>query len=93
MGKRSLPALIALNVVLLLALALATLAPSPAQAQGFAAARFLMVSGPTNARSQQDVVYIIELNSARVLAGFYNSANDTWEPIGGASMLDAIRGK
>lgn len=92
MGKRSLPALIALNIVLLLALALASLAPSPAQAQGFAAARFLMVSGPTNGRSQQDVVYVIEMNSARVIAGFYNSANDTWDVVGGASMLNELRG-
>ncbi|MFG0251219.1 MAG: hypothetical protein ACF8OB_20225 [Phycisphaeraceae bacterium JB051] len=92
MGKRSLPALIALNVVLLLALVLTTLAPQPAQAQGFAAARFLMVSGPTQGRNQQDVIYIIEMNSARIVAAFYNSGTDNWEPIDGASMLGALRG-
>ena len=91
MSKRSLPALIALNVVLLLALALISLSPAPAQAQGFAAARFLMVSGPTNGRRQQDVVYIMELNSARVIAGFYNSSNDTWEIIGGANMINEFQ--
>ena len=92
MSKRSLPALIAPNVVLLLALALVSLSPSPAQAQGFAAARFLMVSGPTTGRSQQDVIYVIEMNSARVLAAFYNSGTDTWEVIGGANMLNQFRG-
>lgn len=92
MGKRSLPALIALNVVLLLALALVTLAPTPAKGQGFAAARYLMVSGPTTGRNQQDVIYIIEMNTTRVIAAFYNASDDSWQLIDGTTMLGALRG-
>lgn len=92
MGKRSLPALIALNIVLLAALALVAMAPSPARAQGFAAARYLMVSGPTTGRNQQDVIYIIEMNTTRVIAAFYNASDDSWEPIDGTIMLNALRG-
>jgi len=92
MNKRSIPALIALNVVLLLALAMVSLAPAPANAQGFAAAKYLMVSGPTTGRGQQDVIYIIEMNTTRVVAGFYNASNDSWQVIGGTTMLGALRG-
>ena len=92
MNKRSIPALIALNVVLLLALALVSLAPAPANAQGFASARYLMVSGPTTGGSQQDIIYIIELNSTKVVAAVYNGSDDSWSLIDGTTMLGNLRG-
>ncbi len=91
MTKRSLPALIAMNVVLLLALVLISLAPAPAIGQGFASARYVMVAGPTTGRTKQDVIYIIEMNTTRVVAAFYNASDNTWQVIDGTSMLGAIR--
>ena len=90
MNRKSLQTLVAVNLVLLLALVFVTLAPTPAKAQ-FAGAQYIMVAGPTAGRAQQDVVYIIELQTARMIAMFYNSANDKIDVIAGVNLMDDIQ--
>lgn len=93
MGKRSLPAIIALNVVLLLALVLVSLSPTPATAQGFRSANYMMLSGPTTGINSQDVIYIVELNTTRVVAATYNASDDSWKIIDGTNMINALRSR
>ncbi|MEX0775738.1 MAG: hypothetical protein WD042_08510 [Phycisphaeraceae bacterium] len=78
MNKQSLGALIALNVVLLLALLVVTFTGAqPAQAQlGGGPGPFLMIAGEVTGRQNQAVVYITDLKSARVVAMIFNSSNN-----------------
>ena len=87
MNRRTLRALLALNVGLRVALLLVGLAPAPAQGQGqFARNQYIMVSGRIAERDQQAAVYILDLNSATIAAVMYNSSNDTFEKIDTARM-------
>ena len=80
MNKRSLGALVALNLALLgSVVALALTPPQAAQAQVLQPRQYMMVAGRTRQRDNQDIVYIIELNSARIAALIYNGNNDQWE--------------
>ena len=81
MNRRTLRALLALNVVLLVALVLVGLTPSEAQAQRGARAEYIMVSGRVTGRDQQSAVYILDLANARIAAVMYNSSNDKFEEI------------
>ncbi len=91
--KRSKPlqALLALNLVLLAAVALVMLTPSPAPAQ-FAGVQYIMVAGQSTGRTQQDSIYVIELNSARCISLFYNGSSDNVEIMGGTDMVRDIQG-
>jgi len=74
MNKRSLGALVALNLVLLVALVLVTLSPQPASAQvGLRQAEYVMVSGVVRGRQQQAAVYILNLSSGQTAALFFNA--------------------
>ncbi len=78
MNQRSLAALIALNVVLLAALAVTVLSPQPAAAQPRTRpGEYLMISGSSPGRQQQDLIYILELKTTRMAVLIYNSANDS----------------
>jgi hypothetical protein len=81
MNRRSLGALIALNLALSAALALITLAsPSPAEAQlGGPRPQYTMIAGAATGRDNQAMIYIIETTTGRVLATFFNSANNRFE--------------
>ena len=85
MDRRTLRALVALNVVLLVALVLIGLTPAPAQGQ-YSRAEYIMVSGMTVGRKQQSAVYILDLTTAQVAAVMYNSSNDTFEEIDRMSL-------
>ena len=79
MNKRSLGALIALNVALVVALVATILSPQPAQAQGLGGANFIMVSGEASlVNGGQEVVYVIETNSGRILPIIYNGSTNQW---------------
>jgi hypothetical protein len=87
MNRKTLRALLALNVVLLVALVLVGLTPTPAQGQGqFGRSQYSMVAGLTAGRKQQAVIYIFDLANARIAAVMYNSANDTYEKIDTVKM-------
>ena len=89
--KRALSALIALNVVLLLALAVVNLLPTEAQAQGLApGGDYIMIAGQVKGRNQQDAVYIVELRSAQVAAVMYNSNSDQLEVIATRDLTNDV---
>lgn len=79
MQKSSLGALIALNIALLAALIVVGFAPETAKAQGMVRAQYLMVAGDVAGRQQEQIVYIVELGSARMIAIIFNSGNNTIE--------------
>jgi len=74
MTRRSLSMLVVLNAVLLAALSVTSLTP-PAQAQLGGGNNFTMISGTATGRTSQDAVYVIDLNSSRMVALMFNSAN------------------
>lgn len=83
MGNRSFGALIALNVVLVVALAVVHLISPPVNAQAFGGAGdYMMLSGSVKGRTQQDIVYIVELNTARMVAVMFNSNTNELEVLG-----------
>ncbi len=83
MDRRSLGALIALNVVVLLAVLAVTVMPQPAAAQLKGRARYAMVSGKSIGRSSQDVVYVMNLTKGQVVAFLYESEKKRVTLVGG----------
>jgi hypothetical protein len=92
MNKRSLGALVALNVVLVVALALVTLLPQPAAAQAFGRSQYIMVAGNVVGRDQESMIYIIDVSTGRVAAIIFRGADNTFEPIAGRNILDDLGG-
>jgi hypothetical protein len=87
MNKRSLGALVALNIVLLVALALVSFSPQPAKAQvGLRQSEYIMVSGVVRGRTQQAVVYIIDLSTGQMAAIFHNADTGKSSIIAGRNM-------
>lgn len=76
MNQRSLATLIAVNVILLSSLVLVFFStPEPAYAQGFGAGgKYLMIAGRSPQRNSQDVVYIIDVNGAKMITVIANSS-------------------
>ena len=91
MNKRSLTALIALNVVLVAALAVVNLAPQPASAQSFVRAQYMMVAGDAVGRPEQ-VIYIIEVTTGRVAAIIFNGSNNTFDILDGRNLTSDLQG-
>lgn len=93
MRKKSLPALIVLNVILLAAVAALWLIPAPeAQAQlGARGNEYVMISGEVNGRNE-DVIYILETTSARMAAVMYMSGTDNFTVIDGTNIANDVRG-
>jgi len=74
MNRSSLGALLALNVVLVVVLALLTFAPAPAGAQGLGGIKgsdYVMVGGKVQGKTA-NVVYITDLNNAKMIAVYYD---------------------
>ncbi|MCC7193627.1 MAG: hypothetical protein IT444_12700 [Phycisphaeraceae bacterium] len=90
MNKRSLGALIALNIVLVVALALVSFLPQPAAAQAFGRAQYIMVAGSAVGRELESVIYIIELNTGRVAAIIFRGSDNTFEPIAGRNIMEDL---
>ncbi len=82
--RRTLAALIALNIALLLGLT-ATLLVQPQQAQaqgGFGGGNYTMIAGQSNGRQNQSVIYVMDMASGRMVGLFFNSANGSFMPLG-----------
>ncbi len=92
MNRRSLAALIVLNVVLLGAVVLTALAPTPAHAQFGGGADYMMISGRSATRSQQAVVYIIDKTNGNMVALFFNTSNNNLEIVGSRRISDDLSG-
>jgi hypothetical protein len=76
--------LIGANVVLVAALAMCWPTKS-ADAQFGAAANFSMIAGRTLGR-QEEVLYITELSSGRMITVIFNGSNKRFEEIAGVDM-------
>lgn len=75
MNQRSLATLIALNVVLIASLVLVMFtAPQPAHAQFGAGGKYLMIAGQSPQRQDRAAVYIIDVNSAKVMSVIVDTA-------------------
>ena len=94
MTKRSLATLIAINVILFAALVMVIFAqPRTAQAQAFGSpGKYLMIAGRSPQRENQAAVYIIDVNSARMIAVTINTAlrKDQIEVIAGRKVKEDI---
>lgn len=75
MNQRSLATLIAVNVILLASLVMVFFTtPQPAHAQFGAGGKYLMIAGRSPQRESQDVVYIIDVNTAKIITVIANTA-------------------
>lgn len=79
MDRRSLGALITLNLVLTSALAVVSLSPQPASAQFSGSREYLMIAGEAVGRTSQNVVYIADTSSQKLAAIIFNSSNNKFE--------------
>lgn len=87
MNKRSLAGLILINAVLLASLVVTAFSPAPAQAQfGGSGGQYLMIAGDVTGRSSQAAVYIIDMQSGKVVAVMFNGSNNTLEFIAGRDV-------
>jgi hypothetical protein len=92
-NRKTLGALIALNVVLLAGLAAVCLSPKPAQAQGFAGSSYLMLAGDVVGREQQAAIYVIDVNTGQIATLFFNGSTGKWEEIAYKNVADDLAGK
>ena len=83
MNRRSLAALILVNAVLLAALVTSLASPQAAQAQFGGGSQYLMISGASQVRNDQAVVYVVDTRSGAIVSLIYSSANNRIEPLGG----------
>ena len=91
MTHRTLAALIVLNVVLLAGLSVTVFNPTPAQAQFGQGQQFTMISGAVTGRSNQDMIYILDLSSSKVLPVIYNGSSKKFEPFKGRVIAEDMR--
>jgi len=92
MTERSLAVLILLNLILLAGLVVLMSSPEPAVAQFGASNQYLMISGAVTGRSNQDCVYIIDLQTSQMVATVFNSSNEKIEYIASTNISqDAAR--
>jgi len=90
MTQRSLSVLIVLNAVLLAAIALTFGPVQPAKAQ-IGGGSYLMLAGNTSQASQQ-VIYIMETRSGRLVGFTINSANGDVKPVGTREISKDLTG-
>ncbi len=88
MNKRSLAGLILINAVLLAALVVAALSPAPVQAQFGGGGQYMMIAGNATGRESQAAIYIIDLNTSRVVAVMFNGSNNKLEFIAGRNISE-----
>lgn len=91
MNKRSLGALVALNVCLLVALVMVSLTPEKAEAQ-IGGSSYIMIAGQVVGRQNENAVYIIETSTARMVSILFNGGNKKLEVIAGRELRDDFRG-
>ena len=89
MNRQTLAVLVVINAVLLAAFMVISFSPQPAQAQFAGRADYIMVSGRPSA-GQQDVVYVMETTTGRVVALTYASANKKMEIRGAADLAKIV---
>ena len=98
MNRKSLGALVALNVVLLLALMFVALAPSTTHAQFNQQAYIMIAARGKNVPQDRHIIYITELSTAKMVAVIYDSQKETFDWIAGRPLandlkLNSLKGK
>jgi hypothetical protein len=91
MNKRSLTALIVLNLALLGGVAVTLLTPAPAAAQFGGGGQYLMLSGRAPGRESQSLVYVIDMRTSAIVALMVNTANNSFEVVDGRIVQDDLR--
>jgi len=93
MNHRSLASLIVINAVLLAALVVTVFSPAPAKAQfGGTGGQYMMIAGDVTGRDAQAAIYIIDMQTSRVVAVMFNGSNNTLEFVAGRDISqDAAR--
>jgi hypothetical protein len=74
--------LAALNLALFVGLVVVALSPTPAAAQFVPRGEFAMISGLTTGRTNQKVVYVVDVKNARMIALIFRSSDNTFELVG-----------
>ncbi len=89
MNRKTLGALIALNLALLGAMAALSFTP---RAQGAAMVRgdYTMISANVAGRDSQAMIFVTELRTGRIAAFFYNSAQNEYQQIDGRTISDDV---
>ena len=93
MNKRSLGALVALNLVLLFGVLVVSLTPGPAGAQGFKGrgGNYFMIAGQVEGLPQQAGIYILNLDAGELYWLLYNSDNDRLEPVSARDVATDLK--
>jgi len=91
MNRRSLGALVALNVLLLAALAVTSLAPAPVSGQiRTTKGDYRMVAGTWSGGGNRLMIYILDNTSTKVLPVIYDSAANSLTPVPGRIVNDDL---
>jgi hypothetical protein len=94
MNRNSLGALVALNVVLLMALIIVSLTPSRTQAQlGGAGGNYVMLAGEVTGQKNMNAIYITELTSAKMIVVMFNGGNEKFEAIAARELKQDVNAK
>ena len=93
MSKRSVGALLVINVVLLTALAVVSLTTQPAQAQLGMRGDYAMIAGQVQGNANVSVVYILDLKSQRIAAITFDSRTKKLQTIAGREVQNDLRAK
>ncbi|QQE12949.1 hypothetical protein JD969_05675 [Planctomycetota bacterium] len=92
MNRRSLAALVVLNLVLVAALVLSSFTTEQTFAQEFGAngGNYTMLSGKISGRSKNDGIYIIQLNTGKAIAAYYDGSSKKFKTIRGVDIAQKI---
>ena len=95
MNRQSLGALVALNIVLLLALVVVSLTPAKVNAQPFGggAAQYVMLAGEVTGQKNMNAIYITELVSARMIVVMFNGGNKDFKAIAARELKTDVNAK
>lgn len=92
MDRRSLGALIVLNIVLLVGLMVVALLPDPVHAQGRGRSSYTMLSGRTRGRNSQDLIYVANVDTGQTVALLFKSPEKRLEIISRFNVTEALEG-
>ena len=92
MNRRSLAALVVLNIVLVLALVLSSFTSEQTFAQEFGnnGGSYTMIAGKISGRSKNDGVYIIRVYDGKTIAAYYDGSSRKFKTIRGVDLSQKI---
>ena len=92
MNRRSLAALIVLNLVLVFALVLSSLTTEQTFADEFGrpGGNYTMIAGKISGRSKNDGVYIIRIKDGKTIAAYYDGSSKKFKAVRGVDLSQKI---